>query len=153
MQSYCLTVKFLQFYFVAFFHLFFNIHSSLDRCELSIRDSVYIFQATVEALGLSCDDYPSNKPSLASNTGRLNGGYVLLEQKLDKELLIFAYSHPVYELVLKSVFESKFPKDSPDIPLFKKFKDNWKNINPNAIETCTDFAKQHLFVTRSLTDW
>ena len=44
--------------------LFFNIHSSLDRCQLSIRDSVYIFKATVEALGLSCDDYPTNKSSI-----------------------------------------------------------------------------------------
>ena len=42
--------------------LFFNILSSLDRCQLSIRDSVDIFQATVEALGLST--YPINKSSI-----------------------------------------------------------------------------------------
>lgn len=220
--------------------------AALDRCQLSIRDSVYILQATIEALGLKCDDYPVNKSSIqrirtemrknraesiksdfqnnmpevvtihwdgkllpgldvrsskeerlpilisfeekeqllavpkidstsgkdqakailnalyewnlndkveimccdttASNTGRLNGACVLLEQKLGKELLLFACRHHVYELVLKSVFESKIHQvtSSPDIPLFKKLRENWKNIDPNAIEICTDFVKQSL---------
>lgn len=220
--------------------------AALDRCQLSIRDSVYILQAAVEALGLNCDDFPINKSSIqrirtqmrkdraesiksdfqnnvpevvtvhwdgkllpgldvrsckeerlpivisfgekeqllavpkldnssgkdqakavskalydwnlndkvqimccdttASNTGHLNGACVLLEQKLERELLLFACRHHVYELVLKSVFESKIPQvtSSPDIPLFKKFRDNWKSINPNAIEACTNFVKQHL---------
>ena len=77
----------------------------------------------------------------SSNTGRLNEACALFEQKLDKELLIFVYRHHFYELVLKSVIESKIHQGSPDIPLFQKFRDNWKNIYPNAIETCTDFAK------------
>lgn len=220
--------------------------ATLDRCQLSIRDSVYVIQSVVEALGLSCDVYPINKSSIqriraqmrkdraesiksdfqnkvpevvtvhwdgkllpgldvrsskeerlpiiisydekeqllavpkldsssgkdqamavsnalhdwnlndnvqimccdttASNTGRLNGACVLLEQKLERELLFFACRHHVYELVLKSAFESKIQQvtSSPDIPLFKKFRDNWKNINPSAIEPCTDFVQQHL---------
>lgn len=220
--------------------------ATLDRCQLSIRDSVYIIQSVVEALGLTCDDYPINKSSIqrirtqmrkdraesiksdfennvpevvtvhwdgkllpgldvrsckeerlpiiitydgneqllavpkldsssgkdqakavsnalhdwnlnekvqimccdttASNTGRLNGACVLLEQTLERELLLFACRHHVYELVLKSVFESKIQQvtSSPDIPLFKKFRENWKNINPSAIESCTDFVRQHL---------
>ena len=44
----------------------------------------------------------------ASNTGRINGGCVLLEQKLNREMLIFACRHHLYELVLKSMFEVKF---------------------------------------------
>ncbi|GBP26675.1 hypothetical protein EVAR_23445_1 [Eumeta japonica] len=36
----------------------------LDRCQLSIRDSVYIIQAVVEALDLSCDDFPINISSI-----------------------------------------------------------------------------------------
>ena len=220
--------------------------AALDRCQLSIRDSVYILQATVEALGFDFDDYPINKSSIprirtqmrrdraesiksdfqnnvpevvtvhwdgkllpglnvrsskeerlpilisfgekeqllavpklesssgkdqarsvsnalyewnlnnkvqimccdttASNTGRLNGACVLIEQNLERELLLFACRHHIYELVLKSVFESKITSvtNSPDIPLFKQFRDNWKNINPNAIETCTDFVKRHI---------
>ena len=38
--------------------------AALDRCQLSIRDSVYIFQATVEALGFSTDEHPINKSSI-----------------------------------------------------------------------------------------
>lgn len=181
--------------------------AALDRCQLSIRDSVYIIQATVEALGHNIDDFSINKSTIqrirrdmrklraekikkdfndeipevvtlhwdgkllpalnvksskeerlpiaitfgnkeqliavpklanssgkeqaqavwnaisnwnledkveilccdttASNTGRFNGACVLLEQKLEKELLIFACRHHIYELVLKSVFEIK----------------------------------------------
>lgn len=61
----------------------------------------------------------------SSNTGRI-GACVLLEQKLNREILIFPCRHHVYELVLKSVFEVKISQltTSPDIPLFKKLRDN-----------------------------
>ncbi|XP_063385404.1 uncharacterized protein LOC134671472 [Cydia fagiglandana] len=82
----------------------------------------------------------------ASNTGRYNGACSILEQKMERELLLFACRHHVYELVLKSIFEAKIPQvtRSPDIPLFKKFKDNWKNVNPSVFETCPDFVKKHV---------
>lgn len=38
--------------------------AALDRCQLSIRDSVYILHAVVEALGLNSDDFPINKSSI-----------------------------------------------------------------------------------------
>lgn len=38
--------------------------AALDRYQLSIRDSVYIFQATVEALGLRTDGFSINKSSI-----------------------------------------------------------------------------------------
>ena len=38
--------------------------AALDRCQLSIRDSVYIIQATVEALGFSTDVHPINRSSI-----------------------------------------------------------------------------------------
>ncbi|XP_065223043.1 uncharacterized protein LOC135847444 [Planococcus citri] len=68
----------------------------------------------------------------ASNTGRFNGACVRLEQELERDLLLFACCHHVYELLLKAAFEAKLPQvtKSPDIPLFKKFRDSWKNINP-----------------------
>ncbi|GBO39844.1 hypothetical protein AVEN_170867-1 [Araneus ventricosus] len=48
----------------------------------------------------------------------------------------FACCHPVCELVLKAVFEVKIKQvaTSPDIPLFKKLKDNWKNIDLTKIQ-------------------
>ncbi|GBP84298.1 hypothetical protein EVAR_56984_1 [Eumeta japonica] len=41
--------------------------AALDRCQLSIRDSVYIRQAVVEALDLSCNEFPINKSSIQRN--------------------------------------------------------------------------------------
>jgi hypothetical protein len=44
----------------------------------------------------------------ASNTGRLNGACILLEQKLERQLLLLACRHHMYEIVLAGVFsESK----------------------------------------------
>lgn len=214
--------------------------AALDRCQLSVRDSVFVIEATIEALGYNTDEFPISKSSIhrirtemrreraeaikvnfqnkvpdtvtihwdgkllpaldtrkskeerlpivisydnneqliavpkldnssgseqaqavwtaiinwsledrvqilccdttASNTGRFNGACVLLEQKLGREMLIFACRHHVYELVLKSVFEAKISQvtSSPDIPLFKKFRENWKNVDAEKIEICRE---------------
>lgn len=67
----------------------------------------------------------------ASNTGRLNGACVLLEHKLGRNILYLACRHHVFEIILQSVFVgSKFaPSSGPDIPLFKRFKNQWKTID------------------------
>lgn len=205
--------------------------ATLDRCQLSIRDSVYIIQAVLETLDLSCDNYVINKSSIqrrrteirrvivesiksnfqnnepevvtvhwdgkllpcldmrspkeesiiiisldsssgknqasavssglddwnlndkvkimccdttASNTGRLNRTCMLLEQKLEKELILFACRHHVCELVLKSAFEAKIQQvtHTLDILLFKNFRENWQNINSSTFKPCTEFVKQ-----------
>ncbi|CAG9783921.1 unnamed protein product [Diatraea saccharalis] len=223
--------------------------AALDRCQLSIRDSVYILHAVVEALGLSSDDFPINKSSIqrirtqtrksraeaiktdfqnnvpdvvtihwdgkllpglnvrsskvehlpilasfddkeqllavpklesssgkhqakavattlfdwnlhnkvqimccdttASNTGRFNGACAVLEQTLERELLLFTCRHHIYELVLKSVFETKIKQitSSPDIPIFKKFRDNWNNIDSSNIKLPLDYVKEHVAET------
>ena len=81
----------------------------------------------------------------ASNTGRINGACVLLEQKFDRDLLLFACRHHVYELVLKSVFEVKMQQvtTSPDIPIFKMFKENYKNIDTNKIQCSREIVEAH----------
>lgn len=85
----------------------------------------------------------------ASNTGRFSGACALLEQTLERELLLFACRHHVYELVLKAVFETKVKHitSSPDIPIFKKLRDNWKNINADNIESPLNFVKAHVAKT------
>lgn len=210
--------------------------ATLDRCQLSTRDAVYVLQATAEALGQNTDELVINKSSInrirrtkrreraeamkdlfknmppefvtvhwdgkllpalnvrdskeerlpivitygdcekiiavpklknssgkeqalavhnglvdwnvedkvqflcfdttASNTGRFNGACVLLEQKMNRELFYLPCRHHIYELVLRSVFEAKICQsvNSPNIPLFEQFKENWKNINCNNIE-------------------
>lgn len=42
----------------------------------------------------------------ASNTGRLNGACVLLEQKLGRDLLYLPCRHHIYEIILRGVFET-----------------------------------------------
>ncbi|KAL4702990.1 hypothetical protein ACJJTC_008768 [Scirpophaga incertulas] len=179
-------------------------------CQLSLRNSVYIIEATIEALGHNTDEIPKSKycncpvlnwdgklllaldvrkskeerlpivilyvnkeqlidvskldnssgsgkaqavwnvivdwnledkahilcyDTTASNTGRINGAFVLLEQKSSREILIFACRY--HELVLKAVFkaESSQVTTSFDIPLFKNFRSNWKNINVEKIQS------------------
>ena len=41
-----------------------KLEAAFYRCQLSIRDSVYIIWATVEALGFSTDKHPINKSSI-----------------------------------------------------------------------------------------
>ncbi|GBN29286.1 hypothetical protein AVEN_99221-1 [Araneus ventricosus] len=51
-------------------------------------------------------------------------------------MLFFSCRHHIYELVLKAIFEVKIKQvtTSPDIPLFKKLKENLKNIDPSKIQ-------------------
>lgn len=44
-----------------------------------------------------------------SNTGRLNGACILIERKIDKDLLYLPCRHHIYELILRSVFKIKIP--------------------------------------------
>jgi len=57
------------------------------------------------------------------NTGLKNGACVLLEHKIEEELLWLACRHYILDIVLSKVFTFCFgPSSSPDVPLFKKFK-------------------------------
>jgi len=85
----------------------------------------------------------------AFNTGRFNGASAILEQTFGRELLLFPCRHHIYELVLKAVFESKIKQitSNPDIPMFKKFRENWKNTDASNIETSLNFVKQRTVET------
>jgi len=66
----------------------------------------------------------------ASNTGRLKGACIILEQKLDRDVLYFGCRHNVFEIILVTVFtKCKFTVSGPDIPLFKRFQASWSKIN------------------------
>lgn len=73
----------------------------------------------------------------ASNTGRLNGVCHLLEQKLDRNILYLACRHHIYEIVLHGVFSAVnlVTSTGPDIIIFKKFKNEWRNIEQNSFST------------------
>lgn len=57
-------------------------------------------------------------------------GLTLLGQKLERQILLLACRHHMYEIVLAGVFsESKLSvKSGSDIPIFKKFQKNWPNL-------------------------
>ena len=75
----------------------------------------------------------------STNTGHRNGACVLIEQKLQKNLLHFACRHHVFELVLASVFsESMTVSSGPDVAIFKRFQQAWPTINQASYETGAD---------------
>ncbi|KAG8223811.1 hypothetical protein J437_LFUL003697 [Ladona fulva] len=211
--------------------------AALDRCQLSMRDSVFILEATIETLEYNSDEFPISKssiqrirtekrkeraeaikanfqndvpevvtihwdgkllpalnapkskeerlpivivcvnqliPRLESSSGIRQMQAVWnaivdynLEDKLQihaipmvpvcflnrnlKEicLLLQQAKSFVYELVLKSVFEVKISHvtTDPDIPLFKKFQDTWKSVNPDKIQCCKENFVLHLTVS------
>ncbi|GBO28454.1 hypothetical protein AVEN_242531-1 [Araneus ventricosus] len=41
--------------------------AALDRCQLSMRDSVFIHEATIDALGCNIDEFPISKSSIQRN--------------------------------------------------------------------------------------
>ena len=63
------------------------IHTALEDWNITSRIQAMCFDTT------------------NSNTGRLAGACVLLEQKLDRELLSLACRHHILELVISAVFK------------------------------------------------
>ena len=62
----------------------------------------------------------------SSNTGRIVGACVLLEQKLEKELLSLACRHHIMELIIGAVFQvCRGATTSPEVPLFERFQEYW----------------------------
>jgi hypothetical protein len=72
----------------------------------------------------------------SSNTGRIAGACVLLEQKLGKELLSLACRHHIMELIIKAVFQVCLgATSSPEVPLFKRFQQYWEFIDRDRYES------------------
>ncbi|XP_011877945.1 PREDICTED: uncharacterized protein LOC105567591, partial [Vollenhovia emeryi] len=72
----------------------------------------------------------------AANLGSDKGAAVLLKQLLEKKLLYLPCRHHIFELILRDVFELKIPTTSgPDVPLFKKFREHWAEIDKSQYST------------------
>lgn len=107
----------------------------------------------------------------ASNTGNRAGACVLLEQKLDRDLLFLACRHHVFELVIGSAFEKTFGASSgPSVLLFQRFQKQWEYIDKKNFQAAnTDefvanavsskkaqlltFAKSHLMSVQPRDDY
>jgi len=66
----------------------------------------------------------------ASNTGRYQGCCVLLEQKLERDILYLPCRHHIYEIILKTAFDSTMGQSSgPNVQIFNKFQESWSKLN------------------------
>ncbi|XP_050524055.1 uncharacterized protein LOC126895832 [Daktulosphaira vitifoliae] len=96
-----------------------------EEQAIKVYESIEEWGLKNSVVAVCCD-------TTSSNTGRLKGTCILLEQRLEKDLLYLLCRHHIYEIVLKSIFEEKFGSTSgPNVQLFKKFQEGWSNINTN----------------------
>ncbi|GBP68430.1 G-protein-signaling modulator 2 [Eumeta japonica] len=125
-----------------------NAHAALGNHEKALYYATEHYNISKQS-GISKDQIFCYD-IIASNTGHINGACVFLEQKFNRVVLIFACRHHIYELVLKGVFEAKISQvtNNSDIPLFKKFRDNWKNIDPKKIQSPSEMLS-HLNVSEN----
>ena len=64
------------------------------------------------------------------NTGKWAGASVLLQQKIQRQLIGVACRHHIFELVIGSAYSATFGKTtSPEVAIFKRFKEHWKFID------------------------
>lgn len=66
----------------------------------------------------------------AANTGSWKGACILLQQKMQKDMLWLACHHHILEIMLEAVVVlSLGVSQGPDILLFKQFQKQWSAIN------------------------
>lgn len=71
------------------------------------------------------------------NAGLKNGVNVFLERKMGKKLLWLACRHHALEVVCRDVFNAVLGStDSPNVTLFKEFKNFWPNIDQKDYKPC-----------------
>lgn len=87
------------------------------------------------------------------NTGLRSGACVLLEQKMDKNMLWMACRHHVLEIMLEAVVVKLLGVSSgPDISLFKRFKKSWSSINQGGFKTIGTDELIHEEIINSVPD-
>lgn len=103
--------------------------SSGEDQAMSVYQAVEKWGINDKIQALCCD-------TTASNTGRVNGACTNLEKLFNRDLLYLPCRHHIFELVLRSCFDSLMDATSgPDMALFKRFRDNWAKINKNVYIT------------------
>ena len=78
----------------------------------------------------------------AFNTSRKNGACVLIEQRMERDLLWFPCRHHVLEIMLEAVVSPALLGSSgPDIPLFKRFKTKWNTIDQTSYDQLDKYSQ------------
>lgn len=102
-----------------------QIESGTGRDQaLAVYNTLQEWNLADRVQALCCD-------TTASNTGRLKGACILLEKELGRNILYFPCRHHIYELILRSVFDTKLDEKStsPNVQLFKRFQQSWSKFN------------------------
>ena len=82
--------------------------------------------------GVCCD-------TTNANLGAKNGAATLLEDLLWYDLLYLPCRHHIFEIILSACFENKLPgTNGPNAPLFKRFQEDWDNIDKKKYKTGLD---------------
>lgn len=96
-------------------------HSGVD-CATEILKAIDVNNLNDQVVGVACD-------TENVNTGRSFGVCKYMENEMKKKLLHLMCRHHVFEVVLKSVFESIFGKPSgPSVTTFDILKVYWDDI-------------------------
>lgn len=93
----------------------------------NIADAVYErlvkWNIVDQVSGLSYD-------TTSTNTGICTGAAVLLEKKNRRSLINLPCRHHVYEIILRSAFETKlYSTSAPEVLIFERFAKSWQLIN------------------------
>ena len=115
-----------------------NIEKIIDVPGLQDQKGSTIASAVYQALnswglidvtqGLCCD-------TTAANFGQINGATSILERLIERDLLFFACRHHIFEILLAAAFNVKMPGTSgPNVPIFKRFQNDWSNIESTNYE-------------------
>lgn len=71
----------------------------------------------------------------AANTGRHSGACALIEKTMNLQFLHLACRHHVHEVMIGAVFSELFGLSSaPEVPLFKRFRENWESIDQDSYD-------------------
>lgn len=98
----------------------------------SIYDVLEDWDLSPSIKALCCD-------TTASNLGNKNGAAILLERLLERDILFLPCRHHIFELILRAAFECQIPSTTgPNVPLFKKFRDDWKKIEQKNFQSGID---------------
>lgn len=72
----------------------------------------------------------------SSNTGPEKGACQLLQKKIGRDLMLLPCRHHIYEIVLRSVFETKLTSSSaPEVLIFEKFAKFWPDLNHESFKS------------------
>jgi len=116
---------------------------SAYRPATTVHPKTKILHNPLSYMGFICILSPGmSYDTPSTNTGVINGASTILEKLLGKLLLHLACRHHVSEIYLKAAFESCFgATQSPEVPLFKRFQNDWSSINQNNFVTSTSSKK------------